>query len=531
MQVWLRDMNQTIKLNGLEEVSNPISFDKGMQPTPDGLFSNEIFGMSVTQRKNTYAYINLVNHYINPKAYIALKAVNRNFEKVVYGTDTFKVNTEGELIQDPNGDTGIEWLYSVWNKLKFKKTYSNIRSERVDVLTTNKKDVIFTTTLLVMPAFYRDVNLQNTSGRTKVPEINDKYNGIIRNVRMIQAGNNFDFMIYSLQGKTQDLILEIYNMLKVKIEKKQGYIRKSLMAKSVDYGLRVVITNTAYHAQDVYHQYINTERSGVPLSYCLSMFTPFIIWWVRNYFKTRLEDVANQFPVIDRKTGDRNYVRLKDPALMYTEDNIQKQINRWINDTGSRFDKIELEVDPDDAKKYKIDRPVNLTFVGYPQSDTSSTMNRTEDGIQRPLTWTDVFYMAAVDVTEGKHIKITRYPMLDYLGTMFTKIFVMSTRHTMPMIVNDQLYPTYPVVDVNATGNLDSYFIDSLKICPVYLGGLDGDFDGDQVSAIGIYSDEANEEAERKMYQKQNAITIDGKIIRGLGNEAIQTLYTLTRRK
>jgi len=513
-------------MNGLQEVTNPISFDKGMVPTDDGLFSNTIFGIGVGERKSTYAYIDLKIHYLNPAVYIALRALNRKFEHVIYGTKRFKL-VDGVLTDDPEGGTGLEWLYDNWSKIKFEKNYSTQRSERIDVLTNNKRDTIFMSKLMVIPAFYRDVNLQNTSGRTKIPEINDRYNAIIRNVKMIEAGNNFDFMIYSLQGKVQDLILEIYNLGKTKLEKKTGYIRRSLMAKSVDYGLRSTITMVPYHAERSTEQYINTRNTGVPLSYCCSMFTPFMIWWISSYFKTRLEDVKNQFPVIDSKTGKKRYVRLKDPETYYTEEYIQKKIDRWIDNPASRFDKIELEVHPDDAKEVGITGPVYLTFVGY--STSTSTMQREENRIERPLTWCDLFYMAAEDVTSDKHVVITRYPMLDYLGSMITRIHVMSTRNTMPMIINGKLYKAYPIVDTKATGNLDSLFIDSLKVCPVYLGGLDGDFDGDQVTCKGIFSQEANQEAEQLIYRKQNIITIDGGIIRSLGNEAIQTLYTLTR--
>lgn len=36
-------------------------------------------------------------------------------------------------------------------------------------------------------------------------------------------------------------------------------------------------------------------------------------------------------------------------------------------------------------------------------------------------------------------------------------------------------------------------------------------------------------EAEEIMYSKSNILTIDGESIRKIGNEGIQTLYTLTR--
>lgn len=121
--------------------------------------------------------------------------------------------------------------------------------------------------------------------------------------------------------------------------------------------------------------------------------------------------------------------------------------------------------------------------------------------------------------------------MLDYLGTYFAKVHVLSTRKTMPMIIDDHLYEYYPVVDLHAKGMLDGLFVDSLKQSAVYLKGLDGDHDGDQTTVKGTMSVEANSDAETLMYRKINLITIDGKIVRTIGNEAIQTLYSLTRFK
>ena len=61
--------------------------------------------------------------------------------------------------------------------------------------------------------------------------------------------------------------------------------------------------------------------------------------------------------------------------------------------------------------------------------------------------------------------------------------------------------------------------------------GLDGDHDGDQVTTKGIMSVEANQDAERIMNSKANLITIDGHLVRTLGNEALQTLFSMTRFK
>ena len=118
MKIWLLDEERFVNVNNLKEVTNPVSFEKGMIPTSDGLFSNEIFGMNIYDRRHNWAYIDMKRHYMNPKAYLTLKTLNRAFESVIYGTKTFIIK-DGVLVEDEAGDTGIEWLYKNWEKINF----------------------------------------------------------------------------------------------------------------------------------------------------------------------------------------------------------------------------------------------------------------------------------------------------------------------------------------------------------------------------------------------------------------------------
>lgn len=536
MRIWLLDEEKFVNINNLKEVTNPISFEKGMVPTEDGLFSNTIFGMNVYDRKHNWAYIDLKKHYLNPKAYITLKSLNRAFESVVFGSKTYSIK-EGVLVEDENGGTGLEWLYKNWDKINFKKNGSNKRSSRIDMLNNHKKDDIFVTKWAVCPAFYRDVNMSNNSnGKPKVPEINDMYSGIIRNVGIIEEGTDFDFMISAVSGKTQNLLLDIYNLMKDKINGKNGYLRRAILGKSVDYCARIVITATPYDNNSVDDQPINFYNTGVPLSHCCTQLTPFIIWWLNGYFRTRVINHKDQFPILDDK-GELVYVHLDNPEIVFNDDFIDKNLTRWINNPSSRFDLIELPITEDDKKKFGIKKKKYLTLEGYQYTTTTmarraikTKSNSEGQTVARPLTWTDLLYMAAVDVSEDKHVEITRYPMLDYLGTFFSRVYVISTRKTVPMIINDKLYTEYPDVNLRLNpSRIEATFIDSYKICPLYLPGLDGDHDGDQITSKILFSKEANEDAERNMFSKSNILTIDGKSIRSIGNEGIQTLYTLTK--
>lgn len=528
MKVWLLDTETFVKVNGLQPITNPIMFDKGNIPTPDGLFSTEIFGVSTRDRKETWAYIDMSIPFLAPKVYMSLKRLNRNFESVVYGSKKYIIDKNGVLVQDDNGGTGLKWLYDNWDKIKFERNDSTSRNHRVDMLNNNKKDILFLKKWVVIPAFYRDVNLHSADGNPKVPEINDLYAKIIRNVNMIKESNNMDFMLAAITGQTQDLIVDIYNLLKSKIEKKNGYIHKFLMGKSVDYCSRVVITATPYTANSPKDQYVDFYHTGVPLSHVCAEFTPFILFWLKRWFKQTMENNKNQFTALNSK-GEYVTIKLDNPEAYYNEERLESRLAQFVKNPATRFDKVELPVTKEELKKAGLSTSPNIGFIGYRMlGDT--TMPKNENKIERPLTWTDLLYMAAVDVTADKHVVLTRYPYLDYNGSYVSRIFVISTRDTQTMMVNGQLYKAYPVIDPDVSKeDMDSIFRDTVNIAPFYLKAMGADHDGDQITAKGVFSQEANEECERILMSKPNMLSLLGQGIRPIGNEASQTLYSMTK--
>lgn len=533
MQVWLLDYEKFIKVNDTQPVTDPIMFNSGNVPTTGGLFSTSIFGTSTRERRETFAYIDLKGYYINPKVYISLKRLNRNFESVIYGTKKYTVDKDGVLKEDENGGTGIKWLYDNWDKIKFARNNSNQRNERIDLITNNPKNIIFTNKFLVLPAFYRDVNIQSSDENTpKVPEINGLYAKIIRNVQTIEDSTTMQSILLAMSGKVQDLIVDIYNLIKDKIQGKSGYIRQFLMGKSIDYCSRVVITGTPYRANSVYDQNVDFYHTGIPLAQVASEFTPFIIFWLKNWFKNNFENQANSYIHFDEK-GEKHLVKLDNPQTYFNEEYIEKHLSNYVKNPYTRFDRIEVPFKKEYMDQFKLKEYPTAKFRGHQlRLDQKNTVPEdTTPNVNRDLTWTDLIYMAAIDSTSDKHVWITRYPVLDYMGSYTTRIAVLSTRNTVPMFVNGHLYKAYPDVDLSVPiTELDVLFRDSINLCALYLAGLGGgDHDGDQITAKGVFSQEANAECEKIINSKSNILTVRGSSIRGIGNEGVQTLYSMTR--
>lgn len=525
MKIDLIDIKKFILANNLKEVSDTLVFDRGNVPTEKGLLSTEIFGNTSTERKETFAYIRLNGHFFHPYVFKLLKRLDRRFESAVYGTKKFIIKN-GVLEENEEGDSGLEWLYKNWEKFKFNKNDSSIRNERVDVLLAYDKNTIFTEFWIVIPAFYRDVNFQNVGdGKLSHNDLTDLYAKLLKFTNMLSNTNNFDFVLNSTRAKIQESLVEIYDYFKGKLEKKQGMLRKSLLGKSIDYGARSVISAPVFDANKYSDMKIDFYHTGIPLAQCCAMFTPFIVNWVKRFFQRNLEQLGGKFMIKDKKTGEIKYVKLKDPALYYNDEYIKKKIDRFVFSYSDRFERIEIPIDDPEIKE-----TYHLSFRGRFYDE--NTPEQESPLTQRHLTWCDLLYQAAVDVTKDKHVLITRYPLIDYFGTFPNKITVLSTTKTQPMFIDDRVYEHYPVIDLEMDSNaISTYFLDTITMSNLYLAGLGGDYDGDMITCKGLFSQEANKEADEILRSKSHILNVYGENMRQTTNEGIQTMYMMTRFK
>ena len=468
MKVELLNADEFADVNYLKEIKSPVMFQRGNSAHPEGLFSTEIFGMNPKDRKETFAYIELGHVFFHPHVYKIIKRFFRNVEKIVSGTSYYIINSEGHLtLSDENhGQTGIQFLYDNWSKIKWEYTNSPARNERIDVVTRCRKSEIFMTKLLVIPPFYRDVTSSGSGGN--VPEINNFYANAIRLSSILKENDVFDFNMYSSQFAIQELLVDTYNYFKEKLQSKNGLLRKYLMGKNVDFCSRAVITASSFHADNPEDMQVSLKNSGIPISHILSLCKPFIMAWVKNFFERELSENTTK-NLIDPKTGKvMELVEIMSPESVFTDKEITKRMNSYIKDPDTRFKPIEVPL--------KNGKTSYLIFHGT-RIDKSSR-EELSSIMTRKMTWTDVFYMACEDACKDKHCVITRYPLTDQYGIFVSRISVLSTAKTMPMQVNGKVYKFYPVIDLNTPENkIATLFIDSVAFSNSYLPGLGGDYD------------------------------------------------------
>ena len=518
MRITTFDMDEFVKINNLKEVTSPVLFERGGVPNPDGLISNEIFGVSTKSRKETFAYIDLKGHFFHPHIYKVIKRVFRNIDKIVNGEDYYSITKEGQLVKDPeNGETGIDFLYDNWEKIKWKGN-AGMSKERINLISKTPKKEVFWSKILVIPAFYRDIKTAKGGGG-ETSDLNNLYVKLIRMAALLEDRDMFDFAFHGTNYNVQNIMVSIYDYFKDKLDKKNGMLRKYLLGKNVDYCVRTVISAPLFIEDDPTNNMVDFRHSAIPISQICSLCYPFMVSWLRNFFEREIiENKALKWN-IDPTTGEPSeLLELKNPESYFSEQYIRKNIDRFKDDPSSRYDRILVPTT--DGKEHY------LTFHGKFANNKSE-----QAGISnRYLTWTDLLFIAANEVTNNKHVMVTRYPILDAYGVFFSKIRVSSTLKTVPMEINGQIYKWYPYIDLNLSKEeVSNNFVDTMRFSNAYLKGLDGDYDGDQITAKILWTQEANEECEKVINSKSFILNPNGGLMRTGDLETIQTLYVLTK--
>ena len=125
LDIKLIDPDDFVKKNECKEVINPIFFIRDGIPTPDGLLSNDIFGLTREERANIYGYIDLCGTFLNPFIYKLWCRMDKSIPNIVHGLKGYKLDSNGYIIEDiENGETGIQFLVKNINKIRIKETDS-----------------------------------------------------------------------------------------------------------------------------------------------------------------------------------------------------------------------------------------------------------------------------------------------------------------------------------------------------------------------------------------------------------------------
>lgn len=512
MKIDIANIEDIIKKNDLPLVTNGISLNPDRTPTENGLFSYELFGRPGSyDRKTIFGYVDLKKKFLHPIMYKTLVSIQRNIVQCVDSSETFIVNSKGELVKDPNGRTGIKFLYDNWEKLKFKRSEneddeSELRKDKLVLLKKVSKDEAFTSKWLIIPAFYRDLDWSRIrEGKVVKDEINDLYIKLINLSNELEYSDSLELFSSIKDNLVQMTMNEIYEYLSKYLYKKDGMIKKNLLGKAVDYTCRSVISANRYNYPTHKDMPIDAEHAGIPLAELCSVFYPFLTYEITAALESFFEN-TQEIPQVVSAVPNKSMLPVKIHKSAYMDflsDKLKKTIDRFIKDPESRTAPIQIL--GEDGKYY------NMPYLRQYFPD-------------RPLYWIDLIYFLMDKIVMDKHVLISRYPIDSFQNMFFSKISILTTVYTESRTVGEKFFKFYPKLDSRSIE-----YIDTVRFSNIYLKRIGGDFDGDTVAIRSIYTKEANHEADIIMKKKSNLLSGTGGNILTLEKEAALALYYLTK--
>jgi DNA-directed RNA polymerase beta' subunit len=268
-------------------VSSQLFLGKSYNLHPDGLLSEEIFGIDGSpERSSSYSWIELNCHVIHPSLYdIIQKQIEKKIEYLLSGEKMYSFDKDGALQEDETGYiTGMTSLYEKRKEWKFRQGEEGTdRNKIIGMLYKNmSSETFFMNKLIVIPPSSRPVTIIEDKDEVMPDELNEIYQRVIILSNSLKgvSGILFDVLSYRMQL----LIKELYDFVRLKVAKKTGIIRKDMLGKRVDFSARTVISPNPN---------LEIGYVGVPLRIVCEIFEPNMLYGLVN--SKTAKDIPQEF--------------------------------------------------------------------------------------------------------------------------------------------------------------------------------------------------------------------------------------------
>lgn len=463
MNVDILDVPKLVRMNHLKEVTNPTVLTSSFSFNPDSFLSNEIFGYSIQQRQTTYAYIDLHGHYIHPLFYNEIFSKSYKIVPRIISGEEYVTVKNGTLTVDPNGWTGIENLYKHWNEIT--NYGANPNSIGNKILPVMERDDIFITQFAILPPFYHDADINRQTNKVKLTELTSMYSKLLADIQFkLENVTSFDVITNGSTLKIQEEIVAISNYLWQALAKKNGYIRQRLLSKKTDYGVRSVLTAPSFAGNNIDLDTLRYDTLYIPINLLNAAAYPFIVRFVGEYFQG-IENTA----IYDPPYGERDEWRVYEPEYQFDSDYTKNIIDNFNHYSAMRFSPLKIKVEHIPSGEVK--EVVLMERKNFYKDKEFSQQEKSE---LTPVTITDICFRACYDSCYDRYAMTSRYPILTSYGIFLAKIDVLSTIKTVPVEVNGQQYPKYPIIDPKMSEDLiDAQFYNTIKFSLSRLEGLE----------------------------------------------------------
>jgi len=477
----------------------------------EGLYSIPIFGrVGSEERDERFSYIDVGLNIIHPQIFDALCSLKQLYRGIMSGKlfATWDDNVKDFIKSDALvGQTGFSFFLKHWRDIEFPANKSSKRDDKIRVV-EKFKGIAMTRRVLILPAGLREVQIDE-DGRTIETEVNPLYRrmlSIAKTVVLTQGVDN-NPMYDNIRWSLQNSFMEIYNFFENFLKGKRGFLQQKYGRRAVFNATANVITAAPITNRDLRspaYPDINTTLVGLR-QYMKVMFHFFFHKLSQGYLGEVFTKGSLTARLVDRETLRYEHVEVDLPTIdkWTSEEGINKLINGY-NDTGVRNKPIII-------KGYYL----GLIYVDRKYFKIFGDINELPSYLDkknvRPITYTELFYLAGFDVWNNRFVQNTRYPITG-MGSIYpARPFVKTTvNDSIKEMLDEDWQRTGRLATAFPDNALDAQFFDAMAVHPTRLGLAGGDYDGDRMSCNGIQSDEAMRECADSLARRETYISGTG---------------------
>ncbi len=291
MKIKLLEIDKYIEDNKILEVTSIKAESSSGRPDAAGRFSEEIFGrIGSPERRKKFGFIDLGVKIIHPEAWDIFVGISPDIKKIALNKKNYIIGSNGELIEDQNGNSGINFLITNFDKLNLS-VIGKFRPKRTKFIKQNK-NLIFINRMLVLPAGIRDIQISQSTGRSWVQhsEINQLYQELISQTKIVPENPDMmpEDLIASIVGAIQRKVNTINDWIKThQLKGKTGLIRGGMLNKTVDYSGRLYIVGDPT---------LKLGFIGLPWQVCLKLYEPFFENFIfKSSFSSNVAEIIRDF--------------------------------------------------------------------------------------------------------------------------------------------------------------------------------------------------------------------------------------------
>lgn len=478
---------------------------------PQGLYSDAIFGKKGEAKRDvTESFIPLKVPIYQPLYFKELSALKGLYREILMGKGFGVWNEEKKDFERSNmieGVTGYAAWMDKWKDLVFQQGASNKRKLRIMLLEKFRQKAL-TTNYLVIPAGMRDVEVDST-GRPVENDINAFYRKLLaasNTIGQAMALSNSPVMDAPRAQMTR-AAESIYDHIMNIMSGKGGLLRAKFARRRVHGSTRNVISSPVLGSAVLGD---NRQMDVMSTLFGVYQFVKgtedYIIYELKHGpFRQFFEDLDRNPILVDPETLQPTMVDLKQKTRdkFGTRDGLVSFFNEF-EDGNIRHRPLEIEghylsLVYDDGEVFKYFNDISKLPEGFDERHV------------RPMSIGEFLYFHCKNVVPKTRFFITRYPIADIGSIYGVRAQLKSTPNAKRLTwlsedwqKTDEVWEEYPDVETGMP-----YFA-SMAVHPVALGPLQGDYDGDQLSATPILSDEGVEENDTLMYSKSSYLSPTG---------------------